>query len=274
MTESSPKIDSMSGPFILPAKLKYPWGLPSSIVGGSGVYHLHPVCSGSPLIILGKSSLLRNLRTKFFDLLSSWQRYLAWKALDTPISWKYFKTLLGVSSSWYLKRNTCKELLLSLGGLAFGMWSSSGLLRLRALTVCHAGLDGTAGLVAPPLLPLTNGLDGLGVVFLLLEGELRVSGGHLLLRKNRTISYLWYNCGWYLDMLFKNSFNSSYGLAQWHVVVGRSERERARNLSSLLAWRQWREGEELCDWPVKKSRHLFLLTAKSKWTSSIMQYDQ
>ena len=64
---------------------------------------------------------------------------------------------------------------------------------------------------------------------------IRVSGEHLLLRKNRTISYLWYNCGWYLDMLFKNSFNSSYGLAQWHVVVGRSERER-EPVISLPYW--------------------------------------
>ena len=34
-----------------------------------------------------------------------------------------------------------------------------------------------------------------------LSYNVRVSGGHLLIRKNRTISYLWYNCGWYLDII-------------------------------------------------------------------------
>ena len=68
------------------------------------------------------------------------------------------------------------------------MGSISGLLRLRALSVCHAGVDGTAGLAAPPLAPLTNGLDGLGVVFLLLEGEFRAVGFSRCLRKSSLLS--------------------------------------------------------------------------------------
>ena len=94
--------------------------------------------------------------------------------------------------------------------------------------------------------------------------NVRASGGHLKLRKNRKISYLWYNCGWYLNMLFKLSFNSSYGLAR--VARGCwAERER-EPVISLPYWPDVSDvrARKLCDWPVKKSRHLFLLTAKSK----------
>ena len=56
--------------------------------------------------------------------------------------------------------------------------------------------------------------------------NLRLGGEHLKLRNLSKISYVWYYCELYLNVLF--SFISSYGAALVLEGVGRVERERGR----------------------------------------------
>ena len=102
------------------------------------------------------------------------------------------------------------------------------------------------------------------IEFKYLNKYLRASGGHLKLHKNRKISYLWYNCGKYLNVLFKFSFNSRFGLAR--VARGCwAERER----EPVISLRYWPDvsdvrARKLCDWRFKMSPHFLLLTVKAK----------
>ena len=88
--------------------------------------------------------------------------------------------------------------------------------------------------------------------------------------KLHKISYLRYNCGWYLNVLFKFSFISCYGPARVIEGVGGEGREREREpeISFAIGPHVYDVStRKLCDWLV--SPH-FLQTAKSSGTSFIM----
>ena len=85
--------------------------------------------------------------------------------------------------------------------------------------------------------------------------NLRLGGEHLKLRNLSKISYVWYYCELYLNVLF--SFISSYGAALVLEGVGRVEREREGEEAIGYIVHDVR-ATKLCDWLVKKSPDFLL----------------